>query len=343
MPVPQMPDFWRTSGYHLLTPTDTSRLAVTDDFLRAYLQRPELKPPPEACPAELRLHAALIEDPRRDVPDFEIEAILDPDARDNYAVLLSFRERLLDAETLEDAYLGLFLHPPRSPIPPLFIDQLAHVILRRVLEGVNDPLQVRAGELLFRTQRVTIQDGSVLVADEETVEMYAATGGLGSLGRLLVTSQTQTRAIELDVLNETNSDLYWGRDDRYDTVLELTFGRPGLDALARVLEAWIAHFLDIKVEIQPVAQISDERWVWHVGLDSEATTIMNDLYNEMDVEDERLARVLALFRLEFADPRVMRADLAGRPVYLGIAKDAGDRLRLKPQNLLVNLPLAGSN
>ena len=67
---------------------------------------------------------------------------------------------------------------------------------------------------------------------------------------------------------------------------------------------------------------------------------MNDLYNGVEVGEDRLARVLALFRLEFADPAVMRADIAGRPVYLGMARDAADRLRLKPQNLLVNLPLA---
>ena len=36
----------------------------------------------------------------------------------------------------------------------------------------------------------------------------------------------------------------------------------------------------------------------------------------------------------------MRLDVRGRPVYLGMAQDARARLRLKPQNLLVNLPLA---
>jgi hypothetical protein len=35
----------------------------------------------------------------------------------------------------------------------------------------------------------------------------------------------------------------------------------------------------------------------------------------------------------------MRADVAGKPVYLGLMMDAGGVLRLKPQNLLVNLPL----
>ena len=36
----------------------------------------------------------------------------------------------------------------------------------------------------------------------------------------------------------------------------------------------------------------------------------------------------------------MRADIAGKPVYLGLAMDERQKLRLKPQNLLMNLPLA---
>jgi hypothetical protein len=36
----------------------------------------------------------------------------------------------------------------------------------------------------------------------------------------------------------------------------------------------------------------------------------------------------------------MRSTIAGRPVWLAMAMDAGGRLRLKPQNLLLNLPLA---
>ena len=47
-----------------------------------------------------------------------------------------------------------------------------------------------------------------------------------------------------------------------------------------------------------------------------------------------------MFRLEFDDPSLMRADIAGRPVYLGMAMTEDKLLRLKPQNLLVNLPLA---
>jgi hypothetical protein len=36
----------------------------------------------------------------------------------------------------------------------------------------------------------------------------------------------------------------------------------------------------------------------------------------------------------------MRADVAGRPVWLGLMHNADQLLRCKPQNLLLNLPLA---
>ncbi|HEX6978504.1 MAG TPA: DUF6352 family protein [Alphaproteobacteria bacterium] len=335
-----MPDFWRVSGYHLLEPSADGRLTVTNAFLRAYLMRPEIRPVAESCTAERRLHAALLDDPRRTVAASELDALADPDARENYQVLLNFRDRLIAAGTIEDCYLGLFTNPPDTPVPPLFIDQLAHVIVRHILGASADPFRARAGELFFRTQKAALSDGAVMLADEEVVEMYAATGGMGALGRLLVEANMPTRKVELDVLNEENQDAYWHRDERHDMVLDVTFGRPGLDALARNLEAWVAHFLGVSVSVQPVARIRDDRWVWHVGLDAEATRIMNDLYNGVEVDEARMAQVLALFRLEFADPLVMRPDIAGRPVYLGMAQDGTGRLRLKPQNLLVNLPLA---
>ena len=59
-------------------------------------------------------------------------------------------------------------------IPPLFVDQLAHVILRNILDGCDDPLRLRAAELFFREQKATIQDGHALLADLETVEMHAS-------------------------------------------------------------------------------------------------------------------------------------------------------------------------
>ena len=68
-------------------------------------------------------------------------------------------------------------------------------------------------------------------------------------------------------------------------------------------------------------------------------TVLNDLYSRA-VEPERLQRLISLFRLDFTIPSEMRADVAGKPVYLGLAMAADATLKLKAQNLLLNLPLA---
>ncbi|MGQ0676401.1 MAG: DUF6352 family protein [Rhodospirillales bacterium] len=337
-----MRDFWRSSGYHLLQRVETPagpRLAVTDAFLAAYLRRPEMAPADDSCPAERALHAALTLDPFMAVADDRVAAIADADARENYRVWLSFRDRLAGAGTVEDAYLGLFAGHVHG-VPGLFVDQLAHVLARHVMEGTDSGIGARAAELLFREQTVTLSDGAILAADRETVEMYAASGGFGGLGRLVAGAQTKLRSVEIDVLNEENHRAYFGRDERHDTVLDLTFARPGLDAFCRVLERWVAHLLGVGVSIQPVQRIDDQRWAWHTGLDAVASELLNDLYNGVEVDEARMERLLSLFRLDFAEPSVMRQDIAGRPVYLAMAMTEGKTLRLKPQNLLVNLPLA---
>lgn len=315
------------------------RLLVTDDFLRAYLQRPELAPVADSCDAERALHAKLMEDPRAKTNPEEIAAVADEDARENYNVLLGFRDRLLEAGTIEACYLGLF-RDNDVPLPALFVDHMAHVVVRNILEGARDPFHARAGELLFREQNATIEEGAILLGDSETVEMLATTRGMGSLGKLVTESGVEARQVDLDVLQPETADIYWARNDRFDTVLDLSFTRPGLDALCRVLEAWVAHFLEARVTIQPVQQITDERWVWHVGLDKESSALLNDLYEDAEVSEDRMAKLLSLFRLEFEDPSLMRAEIAGRPVYLGLAMTSEKKVRLKPQNLLANLPLA---
>jgi hypothetical protein len=331
-------DFWRSSGHHLLMPDPSGRLTVTDDFLRAYWLRPEVAPVAESCPEELALHDELMTDPRLSVPPARLRRLADPDARDNYAAVLRFRDRLLASPTLEAAYLDL-VRSGAMDLPPLFLDQVVHAILRHRLAGCDDPLRLRAAELMFREQKVTIKDGAIMLADEETVEMRAS-AGLGALGGLLVDTDPPQREIELDVLDETNAQIYWARSDRFDTVLDLSFARPGLDALCRVLEIWILHLAGAAVAIQPVQRIDDERWIWHVGLDAEASAFLNDLYEGAAIDETRRACLLALFRLEFRDPADMLERIRGRPVYLGLAMTEARRLKLKPQNLLVNLPLA---
>jgi len=58
-----------------------------------------------------------------------------------------------------------------------------------------------------------------------------------------------------------------------------------------------------------------------------------------ELEDERGRQILALFTLEFASDAMVRPEIAGRRVYLALAKTADGIVRMKPQNLLVNLPL----
>jgi len=332
-------ELWPNSGFRLLGRDDAGRLSVTDDFLRAYMSRPELAPVEESCDAERALYASLVENPSRPVEVQDLSALADPDARENYQVLLGFRDRLTNAGSVEVCYQSLFSSGDVT-LPEMFIDQMVHVIVRNILDVVTDPFQARAAELLFRQQTATVEDGAILMGDTEVIEMLAASGGMGNLGRLVTEGGVKPKQVDLDVLQPDGGDVYWDRNERFDTVLDLTFARPGLDALCRVLEAWIAHFLDARVAIQPVQQIADERWVWHVGLDRDSSVLLNDLYEGTDVESERMERVLSLFRLEFEDPSLMRAEIAGRPVYMGLSMSPDKKVRLKPQNLLVNLPLA---
>jgi hypothetical protein len=335
-----MHDFWPSCGYRLLTVGADRRLTVSDDFLRSYLVRPELAPIGESCAAELALHDALLAHPRREVAEAELQALADPDARENYGIWLRFRSRLTEASSLEAAYVGLF-HGSGVDVPPLFVDQLTQVLLRHILGSEATPMEARAAEMLFRPQRIAVlEDGAVMAADATTVELFATTGGLGSLGELLAQNRTPARAIDLDVLDAESADQYWERDERQDFSVSLNRGRPALDALARVLEKWVAHFLGVTVAIRHERAIDDKHWVWHVGLDAEASGLLNDLYNDVDIDDARMGRLLCLFRLDFANPADMRPAIAGRPVYLAMAMNVEHTLRLKPQNLLLNLPLA---
>ena len=64
--------------------------------------------------------------------------------------------------------------------------------------------------------------------------------------------------------------------------------------------------LGVQVQIEPVHQINDSAWRWHVGLDVESTAILNDLYQDRPVEAERIQRLVSLFSLTFANPAEMR-------------------------------------
>ena len=178
---------------------------------------------------------------------------------------------------------------------------------------------------------------------------------------LLQEAQVPLRSAQLQVLNPDNAADYWHDHhhdgiERHRFVLDLTHQVPkelahgvsvpltlahsGLGALARVLQRWVGHLTGAAVTITPLARIADSDWRWFVGLDVEATAILNDLYRGQPVDEARQARLIGLFRLDFADASDMLPDLVGAPVWLGLAMSADGALRLKPHNLLLNLPLA---
>jgi hypothetical protein len=333
-----MKDFWLSCG-HLLTDRDAGGgLLVTDELLKAYLARPELKPPPEACAAERRLHAALLENPRRRVAAEEIGAIADADARQNWDLMIVFRDRLLRQKTLEGAYLDLIRNGV-GKTPPLFINHLVHVILRNALDRSEDPFVLRAAELFFRPQRMTLHEGSLIAADEETIA-----GSSAAPLSPLVSMLGLPASAEIDVLADGNASNYWERSEQFDMAIDLTAGRRGLAALGEAMSHWVRHMLSVDVEIEPLCELREVDFTWYVGLDAEATRICNALWNGEALDEKSRSAVVGLYRLTFAGQsdaaRSRAAELIkGDPVYLILAMSPDKVLRMKPQNLLTGLPV----
>jgi hypothetical protein len=325
-------DFWLSCGHHLLDRDQGGGLIVTDEYLKAYLARPELLPPPEACAAERALHATLLGDPRAPAAARAITAIADADARENWQLMLAFRDHLLRCRTLEAAYLDLVRRALQ--FPPLFLNQLVHVILRNALDRCDDAFVLRAAELFFRPQRMALHDGSLIAADEETIS-----GTTGAPVSPLVSMLGLPPEAAIDVLSEGNAKAYWERSDRFDFALDLTAGRRGLAALGELIAHWIRHLLAVETEIEPLTALREVNLTWYVGLDADATRIGDALWRGDPLDEASRAGVVGLFRLTFRDPHIMLDDLRGEPVYLILAMNANKVLRLKPQNLVTGLPL----
>ena len=325
-------DFWLSCGHHLLDRDAGGGLVVTDEFLKAYMARPEIVPPAEACDSERALHRALLTDPRQSVSQARIAAIADADARENWQLMIAFRDHLVGHRTLEAAYLDIVRRNLR--FPHVFLNQMVHVILRNVLDGCQDAFVLRAAEMFFRPQKLTVHDGSLVAADEETLS------GLGAKPLSpLVSMLGLPAAAEIDVLSEDNANSYWDRSDLFDTALDLSAGRRGLSALGDVAQRWISHLIAIDVSVEPLVELRDVTLTWYVGLDAEATRIGDALWNGEELDEPARASVVGLYRLTFADPGDMLERVRGQPVYLIGAMTADKVLRLKPQNLVTGLPV----
>lgn len=328
-----MNDFWIACGHHLLDRDEGGGLRVTDEFLKAYFARPELKPPDDACPVERWLHRELLADPRQAVGAGEIAGIVDADARENWQFVLAFRDLLLRHPTLEAAYLAS-VRSGANDLPPIFVNQLVHVILRNALDGCDDPFVLRAAELFFRPQRVLPHEQALLLGDEEVVGGRSPTPVLSLMSILGAT----TDAV-VEVLSEENAEAYWQRSDQFDMALDLTAGGRGPVALAQAMTRWVSHLLGIDVMIEPLRVLHEERLTWYVGLDADATRLGDRLWHGEELGEREAGRVLALFRLTFADSSCALDDVGGEPVYLILSMTADQKLRMKPQNLLTGLPV----
>ena len=327
-----MKDFWLSCGHHLLDRDRGGGLVVTDDFLKAYLARRELAPPSEACVVERTLHAALLADPGRPVDPTDIAAIADADARENWAAMIAWRDLLVAHRTIEAAYLHL-VRGGMGRTPPLFVNQLVHVILRNVLDDCEDAFMLRAAELLFRPQRLTSHGGSLIAADDELIA-----GGSPQSSPLVSMLGLPANA-EIDVLNDDNAATYWARSDRFDTAIDLTVGRRGLTALGDVIVRWLTHLLPLDCRIEPLAALRGVDFTWYVGLDAQATTIGDALWSGEEVDPAAQSHLIGLYRLNVAAPAIVLEAASGEPIYLLLAMTPDGLLRMKPQNLITGLPI----
>ena len=325
-------DFWLSCGHHLLDRDQDGGLVVTDEFLKAYLARPEMVPPEDACAAERALHQALLADPRRPVEPGQIAAIADPDARENWELMIDWRDHLTAYATLESAYLAIVRHERK--FPRIFLDQLVQVILRNILDDCEDAFVLRAAELFFRSQRLTSHEGSLVAVDEEAVP-----GSNAKPLSPLVSMLGLPAAAEVDVLSEDNAGLYWERSDSFDIGLDLTAGRRGLAALGVVVTRWVRHLLAVDVKIEPVTELRDVNLTWYVGLDADATRIGDALWSGDELDQTARGLVVGLYRLSFADDVEIIEQARGAPTYMIAAMSIAKTLRLKPQNLVGGLPL----
>ena len=330
---------WKSSGFHLVNQNSDGWLTVTEDLMRAYYTRPEIHPIEESCAEEHRIFEKLMAEPFTPVSSLHLDKIKDENARQNYRIILEYRDFLVGHGSIEAAYCALFKDGASITIPPLFIDQLTHLITHNVMLGTDDPLQFRAAELFFRDQKVTTADGQLMLADSEIVEMRQKDGGLGGLGALIAESGIELKDASLDILSEDNAQTYWERSDRFDTAIDFRFTEPANDAFARVVEKWVSHFFKTEIRVQPLQNIKDTSWRWHIGLDASANHYLNALYDGSIEFDPETTPLVGLFSMTFANPADAADVLNGKPVYLGLAVNKENEIKLKPQNLLTNLPL----
>ncbi|MEO1200342.1 MAG: DUF6352 family protein [Pseudomonadota bacterium] len=327
-----MREFWVASGHHLTQLDAAGRMLVTDALLLAWLARPEVLPPEEACEAERALHARLTDAPKTPVTPDDIAAMADPDARENWTFLIAMRDALLTAGTIEDGYLALVRDGVRLPI--LFYNQLVQLILRNALDGCEDVRVLRAAEMFFRPQRGYVHDGALMLADDELVAEIEAEKHVSPL-----TAMLNGGVEDLDVLGDENSWTYWSRSDAHTMVLPFGAEPKARNALATAIARLVSHLLGRTVRVAPLVDADAVDLRWYVGLDEIGTALGHALWHDRPLIAGDL---VGLFTLEFDEPDGILPEMIEHPVYLLVGMGGDNVIRLKPQNLVMGLPLASS-
>src|SRR5204863_5867978 len=110
-------------------------------------------------------------------------------------------------------------------------------------------------------------------------------------------------------------------------------------ALGDVIARWLEHLLALKTTVEPLTAVRDVNLAWYVGLDAQAAKIGDALWHGEEADEAAQSRVVGLYRLTIADTDVVLDKAKGEPIYLLLAMTPDGLMRMKPQNLVIGLPI----
>lgn len=323
-----MREFWVASGHHLTRRRPDGWLEVTPELVLAWVARPELAPPEDACAAERALHARLLADPLSPVGAADLAAIADPDGRENWQLFVEMRDALIAAGSVEGGYMRLVRSGARTA--PVLLDQLTQLITRNALDGIEDVHVLRAAEAFFRPQHGWLKDGKLQLVDLELHEEAEARRRINPLAALF------DGGIEaLDTLGDHNAWTWWSRSDAHTMIQDFGGNPASRMGMATALQALIRHLHRIAVAVLPVTREESADLGWFVGLTREGTAIGNALWEGRPPQGQ----LVGLFTIDFPPGAPVIAHMRDRPTWalLGVGDDL--TLRMKVQNLVDGLPL----
>jgi hypothetical protein len=350
-------DFWPDCGHHLLQADERGWLLPTRRLPGRLDGTARTGPGARILPRRSRPARSPAARPHAPGARTQLAALLDADARENYTHFISAARRAAagrHAAGLAAAALAPGPHPGAAAV------HRPHRAGRgaRLLDGEN-AFEARAGEMLFRRSASARTKADLLAGDQETLDLQRETLGFGDLGRLLAQAALPVRAQQMQVLQPTRQQPTGPKPrrpgGRHVFLLDLT--HEVKQELGHGLSFQLTHALGPEGAGQRAGALGSAL----AGRGGAHHAAAEDRRRAMALAPgpgrrgqpaarrpvpgpgrraRPAARLLSLFRLDFDDAREMRPDVAGKPVYLGLMATTEQVLRIKPQNLLLNLPLA---